>query len=384
MQKDEKTKALLDYAKECYNSEHKPTKREIREKFHLEIYNYFKNIADYHQKAGLEPSLRNYPRENAKKRIIEYLQNKAMCGIYLNRREIEKLLNIHLSTYFKNLKELYYCAGVDYDLVEKKNNALIAKARLGEYGIEEGKRIVASHIEEEVKNGWYPVVRDIQKQLGLAFYHYFTSIFEAYSFAKIEYPFNSSNFLSKQKETILTKIVEALLAKMGYEIERIAIESRYKRNKGVDLIVKDRMNNLICVEIKAFHKSQGITPREIKQLRKYIESNKCKTGILITTSTLITEEADPRIEVIDANKLINLLKMNNLDNHLQSINWIMNERVGFSDEEFKNQMKEKIINYFKKSDCNNRRKELEKLFSIDLRTYFGDRCMGRLRALADN
>ena len=102
LSREEKIKMLLDYARECYKNGHKPSKKEIRKKFHVEIYNYFKNTPDYHRKAGIEISLRNYPKEEAKQIITKFVCNKAKDGVYPNRKEIEKELKIHFSAYVKN------------------------------------------------------------------------------------------------------------------------------------------------------------------------------------------------------------------------------------------------------------------------------------------
>src|SRR3989338_355813 len=152
MSKDEKIKILLDYAKEAYSRNHKPTKKEIRRRFHLELYNYFKNMADYHQQAGITISLRNYPKAKAQEFIINFIKNKAQNGSYPNRKEIEKALKIHFSTYFKNLNDLYTSAKMDYSLVQNRNKQLIANARLGKYTLEEGRYIISEHIKKEVIN----------------------------------------------------------------------------------------------------------------------------------------------------------------------------------------------------------------------------------------
>jgi len=147
--REEKIKMLLDYAKDCYKEGHKPTKKEIRRKFHLEIYNYFKNIADYHKKADINLSLRNYKKNQARQYILNYVITQVARGNYPNRKELEFNLKIHVSTYFKNLKEIYNSIGIDYRLVEDKNEKIIANARLGAYTLEQGKELISNYIKTD-------------------------------------------------------------------------------------------------------------------------------------------------------------------------------------------------------------------------------------------
>ena len=122
MPREEKIKLLLDYAKECYKHGRKPTKRGTRKRFHLEIYNYFKNNADYHKQAGIPVAFRYYPKEIARSIIVEYVRKEYNVNRYPEFREIEKKFKISFDTYFSDLKELYQLAGIDLSLVEKARN----------------------------------------------------------------------------------------------------------------------------------------------------------------------------------------------------------------------------------------------------------------------
>jgi len=168
---------------------------------------------------------------------------------------------------------------------------------------------------------------------------------------------------------------------MNYLIDRISIKTNHNKNRGSDFLVRDNIGDIICIEIKAFHKDQGIMPREILQLKDYMNLTNSKRGILITTSTIITKNLPKEIEIIDANKLIKLLNQYNLDYDISSINWIMNERIGRSDEELKDKIRQKIINYFKSNNLKSTKKELEKIFCIDLTTYFGNKSISNLRSI---
>lgn len=207
MSREEKIKLLLDYARECYKNGHKPSKKEIRRKFHVEIYNYFDNTPDYHRKAGIEISLRNYPKEEAKKLIIDFVQNYSKLRFYPNRKQVEGELKISLKGYFNDLKDLYCRAGVDYLLVQNeiKNKILLSHTH-SKSKIELQRKQIKDFIKANVANGFYPSVHHIQKNLNLSFYNLYNNIFEAYKDAEVEYERPSPILLGKKKKKFLLKL----------------------------------------------------------------------------------------------------------------------------------------------------------------------------------
>jgi hypothetical protein len=266
--KNKKVQMLLDYAKECYKQGHKPTKKEIRLKFHLEIYNYFKNIGDYHKKAGIAISLRNYPKDKAKELIINYLKEKAVQGVYPTRKEIEKELKIHFSSYFKDLKELYDLAEIKYELIQNRiKEKTVMPHTYNKETLQKQRESIESFIKEKVKEGIYPSVNYLQKKLNLAFYNLYNNIFEAYKNAGVDYERISPIILGKKKEQVFTQIVKGLLQKMGFTIQRVSIESETNFNRNADMVVLDKDGNKTLVEIKAYRDDYCITCREFEQLQ---------------------------------------------------------------------------------------------------------------------
>lgn len=373
MSREEKIRTLLDYARECYKNGYKPTKRGIRKRFHVEIYNYFKNIADYHQKAGISISLRNYPKEKAKKLIINFLHNKAKENYFPMRTEIEKELRIHLSSYFKDLQELYNNASVDYTFVENVIKQKILSVNTHPpTELKEQKELIKKFIKNNVANGFYPGVKQIQKSLNLAFYNLYNNIFEAYKDAEVEYERLSPILLGRKKEQIFTKIVKDLLIRMGYKIIRVSIESESDFNRYADITIEDKDGTKRLVEIKAYREDYHITKREFKQLVKYLEKEKVSSGIFITTSN--TEKCEfGQIKFINGKSLIELLMVHNLSFYLRQIQWIQKSRVNSKErEEHKEYLKKKILNYAHLKNNLPTKKEIQEKFGIDLRSVFGE------------
>ncbi|MEK6946982.1 MAG: hypothetical protein AABX32_05245 [Nanoarchaeota archaeon] len=252
MSREEKINMLLDYARECYKTGHKPSKKEIRRKFHVEIYNYFDNTPDYHQKADIPVSLRNYPKEEAKKLIINFIQNRAKENYFPMRTEIEKELGIHLSSYFKNLEGLYNNTSVDYAFVENAINKKILSVNTHSPTQLKGQKgLITKFIKHNVKKGYYPGVRQIQKSLNLAFYNLYDNIFEAYKDAYVEYERPSPILLGKRKEKVFTKIVKELLIKIGFKIIRVSIESETDFNRHADMVLEDKEGKKYLVRGRA-------------------------------------------------------------------------------------------------------------------------------------
>jgi hypothetical protein len=181
--KEQKIGMLLDYARECYKKGYKPTKRGIRKKFHLEIYNYFKNIADYQEKAGIPVSLKNYPKEKVRIILINYVKQETKRNHFPLFKEMERKFKIHFTTYFKNLKELYKHSGIEYSLAEKSmKEKILAPHTYSIDTIDNQKELIVKFIQNKVVGGIYPSVGYIQKRLNLSFYNLYGDIFEAYKF----------------------------------------------------------------------------------------------------------------------------------------------------------------------------------------------------------
>ncbi len=371
--KEEKRQAILDYAKNVYEREARlVSKREIRRAFHVEIYNYFKNVFDMYQHLGIEVPLEFCPKEYALRKIINFVHIKSAAGLYPTKTEIENELGVHIYTYFNNIKDVYTKSNIDFKFYKGRENLLNGRSNSTENNVQIRKDIV-SFIQKNVSKGYYPGVTSIQQELKIAFYRYFNDIVEAYNYAKVKYERPSPILLGKQKEKVLTLVVKELLFRMDYKIKRVSIESISDFNRYADITVEDQKGNKLLVEIKAYQQDYCVTKREFNQLNRYMEREKISKGIFITTSTSC-KYSFKNIEFINGNKLRELLELYNLREYINAISWIQESKVNSRErEEQRNSMKLKIIDYIKKNNSFPSKKEIENRFKVDIRTYFGDR-----------
>ncbi len=327
MSHQEKVELLLRYAKECYKSGHKPSKKEIRKKFHMEIYNYFKNTRDYHRKAYIDVSLRNYRKDHARRILINYVKGKAKNNYFPIRDELERKFKIHFSTYFENLRDLYICANIPYSLAQQAiRRKCLGAHQHSKEKLNQQKTFIWDFIRENTAKCVYPGVTFIQKQLNLSFYNLYNNIYEAYRDAGIKYTRPSPILLGKKKEKLLTKIVKKLLSKMNFKIERISLESNTSFNRYADMTVRDDYGNLYLIEIKAYRSDYNLSRREFLQLSEYLKRENIRYGIFITTSTSVKCDYS-NIWLINGNLLKKFLEKYALSYYLPSLNWIQKARV---------------------------------------------------------
>jgi hypothetical protein len=366
--KDEKRKTILDYAKNIYNNENRfVSKREIRKAFHVELYNYFKNVFEMYQNLEIDVPLCFCPRDYAKKKIIEYVRDKAKNGVYLGGRELENNLGISMRSYFGKAENLYCLAKVDYNLhiqqVKQSRFHSIDK-------IKEQRERIIYYIKKRNRLGYFAGVCEIQHNLKLNFYKYFLSPEEAYKEAGIDYQRICPIILGKKKEKILTEIALHLLVEMGYTIKRTSIFDRKNFNRGPDIEVLDKEGEKVLVEIKAYHKRYWITTREIKQLQEYMEKKNVSKGIFITTSDKVNHNPK-NIEIINGKKLINFLKSTYLEKYIEKVKWVQEEKVNtLKTKRIKEKIRRKVVNCVIKNSQIMFFREVEKILKIDKRTYF--------------
>ncbi|MBI2665915.1 restriction endonuclease, partial [Candidatus Woesearchaeota archaeon] len=341
--KEQRRKLILNYAKRIYEQENRiVSKREIRSVFHLELYNYFKNIFELYQHLNIDVPLCYSPREYAINKIMEFVRLKSKEGLYPTKNEIEAKFDIHIYTYFKDIADVYSKSGVDYLLH-------LEKIRISNFHssqkIEEQKEKIINYIKERNKLGCFAGVLEIQHKLGLNFYKYFKSPKEAYKEANIDYSRVCPIILGKNKEEILTKIALHLLVELGYTIKRTSIFDSQRFNKGPDIELLDNHGKEILVEIKAYQSRYWITAREIQQLTNYMKKRNISQGLFITTATKVNH--NPRnIKIIDGEELIKLLQQNYLGSFIENIKWIQEEKVNAISREIAFMKKRKeIIQY---------------------------------------
>ena len=245
------------------------------------------------------------------------------------------------------------------------------------YPLEVGRIKIINYLKKEASNGHYPGRHEIQEKLGIWFYSYFDDIKRLYVLANIDISKLKFNpFIGSEKEKRLTKIASALLSRMDFTI----IET-YRRD-GADILVRDNDNNLIPVELKAYHRNNNLPisnifskkyENEIKQLEDYIRACKSPYGILITTTDRIRAKIPHNIRIISGTKLISLLEEHKLSKNIPIIEWIRNTYSSFDRKVHENKIKKGIAKYVRNSVSRGRypsMRDIERKFRINIRTYF--------------
>ncbi|MBW2975667.1 restriction endonuclease [Candidatus Woesearchaeota archaeon] len=370
MSKEEKRKLILDYIRSVYQKEKRlVSKREIREVFHVELYNYFRNLFDMYQKINVEVPLCFCPKEYAVRRIIDFVREKSLKGLYPTIKEIEKELKIHIRSYFKGLKWIYKKADIDYSLYLKRRYTLEHACYSDKLNLEKKNQII-KYVQEKQKNGIYPSRIEIQLELKLKFDNYFPNVKEAYKAARVKYNRPCPIILGKNKEKVLTQIVSILLKRMNYKILRVSIYDKEYPNRYEDIKVVDRDGNVLLIELKAYKADYNISKREIEQLLSYLKQQSISDGLFITTTKKVNLNTK-NIKIINGIELISLLRKYNLEEYIEKIKWIQSAKVDLKERILrKMDIKNNIIGFIRHYNGIPFRYEIEKEFHIDIRTYF--------------
>jgi len=115
LSREEKIRLLLEYGKWCNSRNHVPLKKEIENKFHIGLYNYFENTADYYKKAQIPIPLKYHTKAKIRSFLINFAKQQVKIHRFPSRNAIQKKFNINLLAHFKNTKELYDCANISYN-----------------------------------------------------------------------------------------------------------------------------------------------------------------------------------------------------------------------------------------------------------------------------
>lgn len=375
--KNQKRKQILQYAQKIYQKEKRfVSKREIRKVFHLEIYNYFENIFDMYQKINIDVPLYFCPKDYARRKILEFVREKSKEGLYPTKTEITAHFGIRIYTYFKNIKDIYEKANIDFSLYEKRKYG-IEHPLYSEEQITNIKKDIINYILDKTKKGFYPGAHQIQRKHNLSFYRYFTDIEDAYEKAGIEYQRVSPITLGKKKEEVFTRIIIQLLEKMNYKIKRVSIFDEKNRNKGED--IKASYNGQdVLIELKAYRKDYSIIKREMMQLNSYLINQNIQKGIFITTSNKVNYKL-PNIQVINGYNLFHLLEKYRLDNFIKEIRWIQDERVNLNERiNFIELKRKEIIDFVVNFKGIPTKKQIEKNLLLSMKSYFKEQSFEKL------
>lgn len=177
--------------------------------------------------------------------------------------------------------------------------------------------------------------------------------------------------MGKKKEKVFTRIAKELLVEMGFKILRVAIESKTDFNRYADLTIQDKHGDKYLVEIKAYRKDYRVSYREFAQLINYLKTEKISKGIFITTSNTRLCKFN-NLDFINGEFFKELLKIHGLEACEKEVEWVQQSRVNSKErEEYRMVIKNKILDHIKKTKNIPTKKEIQKLFGIDLRSVFG-------------
>jgi hypothetical protein len=244
------------------------------------------------------------------------------------------------------------------------------------------KEKILGYIRAEVANGHYPTFMEIEEKFRTNMRTHFSGIRDAYELAGIPYKREPNPFLKYEKEEKLTAISVKIFSKMGYLIEKISIGPQ---GSGPDIILKNRNEELIPVEIKAYHRFGKIKEKqsdkfskyfrnEIAQLLEYEMQLKSPYGYLITSTDRKTfQHTDPRIRILFSRDIEKLLIKYSMKNELNTLYWIR-EKVSLTETEEKiKAVRNAIVTFVKKEIEDGKyvnKREIQARFKIDLRSYF--------------
>ena len=216
---------------------------------------------------------------------------------------------------------------------------------------------ILEYIRAEVAKGHYPTFMEIEEKFRTNMRTHFSGIRDAYELANIPYKREPNPFLKYEKEEKLTAISVKIFRKMGYLIEKTSIGPR---GSGPDIILKNRNEELIPVEIKAYHKFGKIREKqcdefyryfrnEIAQLLEYEMRLKSPYGYLVTSTDRKTfQDTDPRIKILFSKDIKKLLIEYGMKNELDILDWIREKASLTETEEKIKAVRNAIVTFVKK------------------------------------
>ena len=244
------------------------------------------------------------------------------------------------------------------------------------------KEEILEYIRTEAAKGHYPTFMEIEEKFRTNMRTHFSGIRDAYELAGIPYKREPNPFLKYEKEEKLTAISVKIFHKMGYLIEKTSIGPQ---GNGPDIILKNRNEELIPAEIKAYHrfgkikekqddKSSRYFRNEIAQLLEYEKQLKSPYGYLVTSTDRKTfQRVDQRIRILLSNDIKKLLIEYGMEEELKTLDWIR-ETASLTETEEKIRTTRDAIAVFVKNEIEKgkyvNKREIQAKFKIDLRSYF--------------
>ena len=243
------------------------------------------------------------------------------------------------------------------------------------------KNQILRYIRTSVAKGHYPTFMEIEEKFRTNMRTHFSGILDAYEQAGVAYKRDPNPFLKYEKEAKLTSISAKILSKMGYLIEKTSIGPR---GSGPDIILKNKKQEFIPVEIKAYNRFGKIKEQpdkfskylrnEVAQLIEYERQLKSPYGYLITsTDRRSLGTTDSKVRILFSKDLKKLLIEYQMEKELETLDWIR-EATSSKETEEKIKVMRKIIALFVKKEIEEgtyiNKREIQARFKIDLRSYF--------------
>lgn len=243
------------------------------------------------------------------------------------------------------------------------------------------KKQILRYIKANVAKGHYPTFMEIEEKFRTNMRTHFSGILDAYEQAGVVYKRDPNPFLKYEKEEKLTSISVKILRRMGYLIEKTSIGPQ---GSGPDIILKNKNQELIPVEIKAYHRFGKIKEQpdkfskylrnEVAQLLEYEKRLKSPYGYLITsTDRKKLGQTDPKIRILFSKDLKKLLIEYQMENELKTLDWIRETTSSTATEEKVKAMRNMVTLFVKKELEKGKyvnKLEIQAKFKIDLRNYF--------------
>lgn len=262
MTTEEKKRKLIEYVKKNPFA----GGQKIRGDTKINFLTLFKNTKDLFDAAGVEyprkgiNSLRFRDRNDLRKRVIHMLQEDPLIAI----DAVGRALNTHPHSLFKDMKEIYRRAGLDY-LSGHEKRRLKKRMRVVKF----------------IKENPLATQRQINFSCGAHVQLLFEEgIFGAYHEAGVDYPFERLSLhgaaLTEIKNRAILFESEIATKLTGYgNVHRLV-----KTKRGFADVILERKGVRTVIEIKNYL-SHNISSSELNQLNRYLEDISSNLGFLI-------------------------------------------------------------------------------------------------------
>lgn len=181
-------KKILEYVKSELSKGRYISRREINEKFKINLNTYFSSMKEIYQRLGVDPySLPSHrmggqiDKDILRNRILAFVQEEVEKGNYPTYKEIQQRFCCLPKLYFLNgIREIYKLAGVPYNR-KFANKTFEEKAEVRE-------RIV-DYLKKSDKMGHFPTYREIKTEFKINIGNYFKGgLREIYDVARVKLP----------------------------------------------------------------------------------------------------------------------------------------------------------------------------------------------------